>query len=609
MDAKDEIKERLDIVEVISGYIELKNAGSGSHKALCPFHGENSPSFYVSEPKGIWHCFGCDKGGDAISFVMEIENLTFPEALQLLGKKVGVKIPEYKPQQGSDEKQFLLDMHELAGKFYAKLLHEHASGATARAYLKKRGISSALAKKFRLGVAPDNWDALSRVFQKRGYGETRLILAGLAKKKTKGNGILDRFRNRLLVPLCDPQGNILGFTGRTLALSSEEQMGPKYLNSPETPIYSKSKVIFGLDLAKMGIRQAKSVIVVEGNLDVIASHKAGVENVVASSGTAFTEDQLKLLKKYTNKIIFSFDSDNAGFKAAQRGIGLAQNMGFDISVISIPKELGKDPDDVVQNNPEAWKKLAEAPVHIVEYYFTEGLKKFDISKIEGKKDFANFILSELAKVTDLVEREHWLMKLSDILRIDVTVLRQVIAGEKQEVIADASAQTQSAPVNDVPTAKIQQKVTRSEKSAEFLIGLVLLDSEFTNEIFQQISESDLPTEKWLRIYKNVVLLYTGDEWSDSTQSNFFSFIVKKLTDNDPHEDLSILRRAMLVTLNTIHNLEQEHVREELNRHIEILASKSLNQKKKILEAAIREAERSGDKDRLNQLLREFTKLL
>ena len=606
MDPKEEIKERLDIVDVISGYIELKNAGSGSYKALCPFHGEKSPSFYVSEPKEIWHCFGCDKGGDAISFVMEIEGMNFPDALRLLGKKVGVEVPEYRPQKGSDEKKFLTEMHDMAGKFYEKLLHEHESGAVAREYLQKRGISSELAKKFRLGVAPNNWDSLVKYFLKRGYSEDRIVKAGLAKKKSKGNGVLDRFRDRLLIPLCDPQGNIVGFTGRTLAKNEAEQKGPKYLNSPETPIYSKSKVIFGLDLAKVAIRKEQSVIVAEGNLDVVASHKAGVENIVASSGTAFTEDQLRILKKYTNRIIFSFDSDNAGFKAAQRGIGLAQKMGFDIAVISIPEADGKDPDDVVQKNPERWKQLSSSPVHIIDYYFTEALKKNDVSTVNGKKQFSQFLIAEISKVSDLVEREHWLMKLSDILRVDVTVLRQVVSGQKQQ---DQISRPKLQEPNSQTQIPKPAKMTRSEKSAEFLIGLILLGSEFTNEILQQVSNTDLPAGMWQRIYKNVVLLYTSSEWSESTQSNFFSHLVNKMSDNDPNEDLSTMRRAMLGAENTIHDLKREHVREELHRHIKILASKSLDQKKKTLEASIREAERVGDKDRLNQLLEEFTKLL
>jgi len=304
MDPKDEIKEKIDLQELISEYLPLKPSGSGSFKGLCPFHTEKTPSFNVSPDKQIWHCFGCSEGGDCFSFIQKMEGMTFPEALMHLGKRVGVEVTRFSSKEGN-EKQRALEMHEHAETFYRKVLTDGNGSSAARAYVLKRAIPEELAVKFGIGFAPDEWNALAAVLLKRGFSETEIVQAGLGLKKKSGSGIIDRFRNRLMIPLRDRHGKTVGFTGRILPGSSDT--GPKYMNSPETVIYRKSRLVFGLEFAKTACRERGTIIVTEGNLDVVASHKAGVENSVASSATALTEEQLALMKRYTDTIIFAFD--------------------------------------------------------------------------------------------------------------------------------------------------------------------------------------------------------------------------------------------------------------------------------------------------------------
>ncbi len=351
MDQKEEIKTRVDIAELIGEYLTLKPAGGGSFKALCPFHAEKTPSFHVSKEKQIWHCFGCGEGGDCFSFVMKMDGLDFPEALRVLGKRVGVEVARF-DTTASNERQRLVELNEFAAACYHKALLDSPNAAEARAYVERRGITPELLEKFRLGFAPDAWDGLSKFLERKGFRLAEAERAGLVQRRRSGQGFLDRFRCRLMVPLRDHHGSVVAFTGRLLpspltpplAGGETREVGPKYLNSPETAVYHKGELLFGLDLAKSEIKEQKAVVIFEGNLDVIASHKAGIENVVASSGTALTQHQLDLLKRFTDTLVFSFDEDAAGFHAARRGIALARERGFQIKVALLPPEAGKDPD-------------------------------------------------------------------------------------------------------------------------------------------------------------------------------------------------------------------------------------------------------------------------
>lgn len=613
LEPKDEIKQRLDIVDVISGYLTLKPAGSAAFKALCPFHSEKSPSFHISRERQIWHCFGCNKGGDMFAFVMEMEGMDFLEALRLLGGKAGVVIPEFTSQSGSNEEAAIRDIQELACKFFETMYWQHAEGQAAREYLHRRGIPDDLIRSFRLGAAPDRWDAVTVFLQKKGFSVARLEKAGLTKPRSNGQGMIDRFRNRVMIPLCDAQGRVVGFTARLLGEMTETS-GPKYLNSPETLVYHKGDMLFGLHLAKTAIRTEQSVIIMEGNVDVIASHKAGVQNVVASSGTALTESQLRQLKRLTNRLVFCFDGDSAGFTAAKRGIHLAQEQGFEIRVIAIPKELGKDPDEVVQKDPSAWQKLAKEPIHIMDYYFRQALSKFHPERVEEKKELVHFIASEITRLPDVVEREHWLQMLSDVVRMDVVVLRPLVT--KDEGIASSRT-----PRNDNKSSVIASEAKQSlvstklyannsEQAAAHVVATFLTRPDLQDEIAKRLDASYLP-EPWKTLYIQAILLYTAPQSADSTTKAYPLF--SRLSDYYQAQqslDMTTRIQACVLWIDRLHDgLLPEQVRDELNRHIGILSASEEKDVRARLEASIRQAEASGDKERLQTLLEEYARVL
>ncbi len=601
MEPKDEIKERLDVADVVAGYLTLKPAGSGSFKALCPFHGERSPSFYVSKEKQIWHCFGCSKGGDIFSFVMEMEGMSFPEALRMLGEKAGVEIPDYKNRPKEDKKHDVYkQMHELATKFYETLLWQHDQGASARAYLTERQFQKPIADIFRLGAAPEKWDALVTFLRSKKFSDQQIVESGLGKKRKDGTGVIDKFRQRLMIPLANTRGEVVGFTARLL-IPQSEKTGPKYLNSPETPIYHKSDVLYGLHLAKKGIREEGAVIIVEGNLDVIASHKAEVTHVVASSGTALTESQLSQLKRVTDRLLFCFDDDEAGYNAAQRGIHLAQSMAFKIGVIAIPKQLGKDPDDVIKKSADEWRKLAKNPVHIMEYFFEKSLSKFDPSNIDSKKELAHFLLQEIARIPDAIEREHWLQKLSDTIHMDISILRSALTPSVQP-----KPETKQTPASK---PIIKKKPTKIEAAIEFLMGLALQDEELRTELFANLAEELLPEGEWREVYKKSRAFYTDHQTDVSVQKHFFSELRNALQKDGKDDLASIADRAVIRVEHLIATLSRNNVREEYKRHLQLILEASIHEQKQLLQAQIRLAEQSGDADRLKLLMEQYTKLL
>lgn len=623
MEAKDEIKQRLDIADVISGYLTIKPAGSGSFKAVCPFHSEKTPSFHISRERQIWHCFGCNKGGDVISFVMDMEGMDFPEALRLLGAKAGVVVPEFSPSRTSNEEQSLRDLNELACKYFEKFLLEHAEGEKARAYLKERQITPELAREFRLGATPDRWDSLVTFLTSRGFSLDRLAKAGLVKSRSTGTGMIDRFRNRLMIPLCDYTGRVVGFTGRYLG-EIDDKSGPKYLNSPETAIYKKSDQLYGLHLAKTAIRHQGSVIIMEGNLDVIASHKAGVQNVIASSGTALTESQLRQLKKLTSRLIFCFDGDSAGFAAAKRGIHLAQNLDFAIQVIAIPPELGKDPDDVVRKNPAEWVKLAASPINIIDYYFRQSIARFNPQRVEDKRELAKFLIEEIARLRDPVEREHWLQRLSDVIHASLDTLKQMVVD--QQHASTASNPPSPAPANrQVPSgnggivaprpavpvpapAGNDYFKTNIDRASAFVLGILLTQPDLAGELVARVAPERL-ADGYRALYKRAVLDYTNAQTATSTPQNIFSLLSHELVKNGSTDEINRLNACAIWIERLTESLKPETVRDELRRHIELLDALGREAQRQELEGAIRQAESVGDLDRLRVLMDQYSKLL
>jgi DNA primase len=416
----EEVKERLDIAEVIGGYIPLKQAGRNL-KASCPFHSEKTASFMVSPEKGIWHCFGCGEGGDVIKFVMQYEGLEFRQALELLARKAGVELQERASGDSAAKRQRerLSEALRWAVKYYHASLVQNKSAldyATKTRHLGKQTV-----KDFEIGYAPDDWNALSHFMVKKGFSAAELKQAGLVGQKAGRSSIYDLYRRRLMFPICDAAGNPVGFTGRVL--SEEDQ--PKYLNTPQTALYDKSRVIFGLHLAKDAIRKHGEVVLVEGNMDVVASHQAGVKQVVAASGTALTIDQLRTLGRLTKNVKICFDADAAGLRATERAIELGQTLGLALTMVRLP--AGKDPDDLIQQDMGAWRAAIAQAEYVVDYLFTQLEGEYDIATATGKRQYSDRVTDSLRRLSDPVEQDHYVKRLAAKLGISEEAIRQKLA--------------------------------------------------------------------------------------------------------------------------------------------------------------------------------------
>ncbi len=470
-DQVQEIKEKLNIVDVISGHLRLQKAGV-NYKAACPFHNEKTPSFMVSPSRQNWHCFGCGEGGDIFTFVQKIEGVEFPEALKILAEKAGVVLKYTDPKLRS-EKDRVYEICEKATQFFTASLNNEN---IVLDYLRKRGLQDKTIDEWRLGYAPDSWNSLLIFLNRQGYREAEMEKAGLI---LKGEKYHDRFRNRLMFPIFDTNGRVVAFSGRIMSdvipSKTERADSGKYVNSPETILYSKNRILYGLDRAKTDIRKADKVVLVEGQMDVILPWQDEVRNIVATSGTALTENYLSVLKRLTNNLVLAFDVDEAGSRATKRGIDLANEMGFNVSVLNIPS--GKDPADFVKERPGEFNKLIPESQSILAYYFKQVFGKFDVNKLEGKKFIALTLLSEIKHLPSAVERSHWIRELS--LRIGVA---ESDLKEEMELIIPVPILTSVETKGQNP---FQQKAIlalgRKQILSERLLALLLKKPELVAE--------------------------------------------------------------------------------------------------------------------------------
>jgi DNA primase len=431
MDAVAEVKARLNIEDVISEYVQLKRAGR-NFKGLSPFTNEKTPSFIVSPEKGIWHDFSSAKGGDMFSFVMEVEGLDFKGALEHLARKAGVDLDQFKnskPGTSSKLKNRALEALELTAKFYQKQL---TANKAALSYLKNRGFTKETIVAWRLGYSPNTGHALSNFLTKKGFTTDEMKRAGIV---TMGSGgARDMFRGRVMIPLNDSRGAVVGFTARLLA---DEPNSPKYINTPATITYDKGRQVFGLHLAKEAIRKENFVVVVEGNMDVIASHQAGITNVVASAGTAMTEMHLKELKRFTGDIRLSFDADRAGIAATERVIPLAQKVEVALRIISI--EGAKDPDELIQKEVKLWQKAIEQAEYAPDWLIERYKSQVDLKTAAGKRVFTDALLTTIRLLRDPIEQEHYLKKIAELTE---TSFEAVQAKFKEPNITPATVRRQ-----------------------------------------------------------------------------------------------------------------------------------------------------------------------
>ncbi len=492
----EEIKNNLDIIEIISNYIDLKQTGN-NFRARCPFHNEKTASFMVSREKQIFHCFGCDKGGDVISFLQEYEGISFNEALKILAEKANIVLPEYSGKRKEDYSR-IYEINKLATEFYKKKLTENKEiSKKVLEYLTKRKITLESIRKWQLGLSGEFWDELYNYLKNKKYQEEEVLKAGLILKKRDGKGYVDRFRKRLMFPLMDTQGRVVAFTSRTLSgiVYDEEERGGKYVNSPQTVIYDKSKILYGWCLTKNFIRQKKYIIIVEGNMDAIVVSQTKTNNVVAVSGTALTTDQIKLIKRYTENIIFAFDGDNAGSRAVFRGISLGWKEEMNLKVLVLPK--GKDPAELIKENKDNWYKLLKNSLPVMDYYFQRILAGVDLSRADHKKIAVQKLLPIVKFLKNSIEQIHYLKILSNKLDIPLNILEKDLENTKSFL---DNKQNNNSIYNDK-----RKEINRS--LIEKILSISFFKKEFLEKLIADI-ELDMIIEPWKSLYEKIIIYYT-----------------------------------------------------------------------------------------------------
>ncbi len=601
MTPSEDIKTRLDVVDVLGEYLPLKPAGSGAFKALCPFHTEQTPSFHLSRPRQSWHCFGCDTGGDIFSFVMKMEGMEFREALELLANKAGVTLPAFDGAKTSLRKR-LHEVNDLAARFFRSSLLFLPQAQIAREYVSKRGVDDLTADIFHLGYAPDGWTNLSEALKAKGMTEDELLQAGLVAKRERGSGVYDRFRHRLMFAIADVHGNIVGFTGRILV---EDKTQAKYVNTPETILYKKSAVLYGLDKAKGEIRRQNLAVIVEGNMDVVSSHQVSVSNVVAASGTALTSEQLTLIKRFTNHLAIAFDQDVAGRSATLRGLDLARGQDFVISVISLPPDAGKDPDEAIRKDPQLWRTAIAEAVSIMEWIYRQAFRGKSLQDPEHKKGIAQEVLGEIRRIADPVERDHWFKRLAHDLGASEAALREALI-RTQRTALDAPHTTGSPPLSPV---RIERKISTAEGTEREMEKRLLalgLFRPFLWEVLTSAGSAEVFRDLALRtLYEVSVLAYARDNHPPSSVSADRTMPLSASLTPDQAQTYDAL--AFLAE-REFQELPREALTRELKSLIEYLRTLTKARRRKELESAMRDAERVHDVEQIATLARQFAEL-
>ncbi|OHA00483.1 MAG: DNA primase [Candidatus Sungbacteria bacterium RIFCSPHIGHO2_02_FULL_49_12] len=608
-----EIKSRIDILPFVQSYVRLTKAGV-NWKGLCPFHSEKTPSFIVSPSRQTWHCFGCSKGGDIFKFLMEMDNVEFRDALVALAERAGVELVREDPKLRTERERMYAIMEE-ATKFYENQL---GKSPAVLEYLKKRGLTKETIKDFRLGYAPDAWDTLSAYLHGRGFtplerrrqesvekkdiadvdvtlssaelkapvltGFTaaEFVASGLGLKSEKRlNSYYDRFRNRVMFPLADANGKVIAFSGRIFERGKKTDEA-KYVNSPQTLIYDKSRALYGFDKAKEHIRKKNRCVVVEGQMDIILSHQAGVKETVAVSGTALTSKHLEILKRLTDTLISSFDTDDAGETATRRSLDLAAAYDFNRKVAIIPK--GKDPADAVLLDPAIWTKAVEEATSLLDFYYARGEKKFSLKTPEGKKEFSRFLLPEIAKLENEIEKAHWVSKMAGSLGIKEDAVWAELRRYKRVIDAPARDRVESESPAKLKTQKLEERIL----GAYFLYPATrpLLEGHDRGLVFAispngeilSVVEGALARDAALESVPELIR-QVPEEWREYIDRLIFEVEALFQDVRDAEEEI----------LTCIREVERERLKERLV----------------ILAESISQAEKSEDILRLESLLKDF----
>jgi DNA primase len=581
----DEIKSKLDIVEVISEYVKLTPAGV-NFKSLCPFHKEKVPSFFVSPEKQIWKCFGCGKGGNIFNFIMEIEGVDFPQALRILAKKAGVSL-KIKDYHFTSKRTKLLDILNEATKFYHWYLLNSKNAHEAREYLKKRGILIETIKEWKIGYAPNEWRKLYEYLTKKKFKTEDIEEAGLIVKSPDGE-YYDRFRGRIIIPINDLFSNPVGLGGRILP-SLEKEDVPKYINTPETQIYNKSKILFGLDKAKLEIKKRNYSILVEGYFDVISAHKAGTKNTVAISGSALTIQQVKILKRYSPNVILAFDVDPSGQASTKRGIDIALSQEMNLKVLILPE--GKDPDECIRKDKKLWLLAIKESKPIMEYYFSSAFKEFDPSKISEQKRVVEELLPVISKIGNLIEQDFWLKKLSDQAKVSYEILRENL---KKYIKKDEKEEEE-----EFPLIKKDQELEIQER----FVGLLIKFPEHILSFYEELKDEFFATDKLKKIVNHLKKIYSLISLENEKIS--YQEFKESLIDEDLKTYVDFLTLAIE---KEFPNLENKVVDKDLEFLFKRIKKDFILKKLKELEIELKTAEEEKNKEKIEEISKEVKKL-
>ncbi|MBU0646923.1 DNA primase [Patescibacteria group bacterium] len=618
MNSSDEIKSKLDIVEVIREYIQLKAVGI-NFRACCPFHHEKSPSFTVSPEKQIWHCFGCQKGGDVFSFVMEMEGISFVEALRMLASKAGVILKKADPAITSQRNR-LLDVSELASKYFHKVLLDSSIAELARQYLKDRGLIEDTINNWAIGYSPDGWENLVNFLKERGFNENEIFLAGLSIKKERSVGFIDRFRGRIMFPLSDVNGNVVGFSARVMPNKEATEKLGKYVNTPQTMIYDKSKILFGLDKAKMAIKREDMAVLVEGQMDAITAHQAGFTNVIASSGTALTADQVAIIKRYSSNLFLAFDMDKAGDLAAERGITQAMQAEMNIKVIKIP--LGKDPDEFIKSNADEWPNVIATAKPMMQYYFDKTFVKFDSDQYNDKSHAIKILFPVIAKLGSKIEQDYWIKQLSQITNITEAVL-------KEDFIELEKKLKNIVPVIVNNRSLVDSKIVkqnREEMLSELLLALIIKHSSQIDYVANRVRSDEIVGEINQAIYKNLIIYYSKiiELQAEQTETfveeinyrDFSDWMIKQREEFNQAqlaECVSRLNKLVILADKDFYEYGIEQIKAEIINIINVLKKSYLSNRLKEITKLISQVEKTGEnfnnrEGELKSLMEEFQTL-
>jgi DNA primase len=605
----DEIKSRLNIVDIVGKSVKLKKTGR-NFKGLCPFHNEKTPSFIVSPDRQRFHCFGCGRGGSIFDFIMELHHIEFAEALEDLAALAGVTLAR-RPEvtQEGKLKEKLYEVNHLASEFYHYILTKHALGGRGLLYLKNRGVSEKSMKTFMLGYSPNSWDGLYRFLRKKGYEEELLEKAGLIIRSTKNykgktNNYYDRFRGRVMFALHDHRGNVAGFAGRTLESKSlpAGRQEAKYINTQETPVYVKSNIVYALNITKDAIQKENNAVVMEGELDVISSFQAGIPNAVAIKGSALTEGHVRLIRRFTDRLTFALDSDLAGDAAARRGIEVADSAGLEMRVVTIP--AGKDPDEAARESPSLLKKAIADAVPVYDYFLSSAVKRYDATTAYGKKRISDEFLPILSKIENSIVKNHYVRQLSHAIATSEEAISERLDRINRE---SGLGRPQDA-------AEPETHITRPEKLELYLLALLLQGN--TVELFEELEDSGLlPDFTRPAVHKILDFLIGYLAPKTGGPEGKRVFLMKDFADTLPTELHTTLDEAFMWDISDIlsddehflrewHNSLREFKKIILRKNIQALTKRHRGDGAKQSESVSFQKELTGLTDSLRELEKE-----